>query len=238
MNFNIDTKNREDLVNTRPENCVINLAYPIKGRYRLALAQYTNSFFNVCQFNNKVYFIESATPKTATLTPGFYTASTLATEIGTQMTTASGTSTITCTFSSATGKFTFVSNTNAIQFDFLNYTTNPANILLGFGLEQSSSSTTVTSTYVSDISYTKYLNVTINNQNVTYDTKNTTRTFLLPLSGNSLGLTVYEPYNTFPQIVDFQERTNKITLVVRADNGQQIDLNNVDLSMVLYPYNC
>ena len=68
--------------------------------------------YNVNTNNQQIPFQEGGVGKFAELTPGQYTAATLATEIETQMTTVSGISVFTVTYDSKASKFTITSTNN------------------------------------------------------------------------------------------------------------------------------
>jgi hypothetical protein len=83
--------------------------------------------------NNKLDFTDSTgSAKVATLTQGVYTTSTLATEIDTQMTTASGTDSYTVSFDSVTRKFAIEQGSSPFGLSFgsgANYTQSVAKTL-------------------------------------------------------------------------------------------------------------
>ena len=85
----------------------------------------SNGFFKIVASNSKMNFDIGGLELTATLTVGEYTASSLATEITTQMTNVAGVA-ITCTKSSTTGKFTISKASGTLNL-FSNTGTDVAN---------------------------------------------------------------------------------------------------------------
>ena len=104
------------------------------SRYEMISFHSQNQMYNVeLNVNDQVHFeILLATPLVATLTPGNYTASTLLTEVLAQMAAASGSAWSASSYSSETGKYTFIRDA-AATFRFLwATTTRSARRLLGF----------------------------------------------------------------------------------------------------------
>lgn len=88
-------------------------------RVRMLKATVPNTMYNITSRNNKITAISTGAGGTftATLTPGQYDATTLATEIATQMTASDGTNTYTGTYSTTTLKITITANTDAFKID-------------------------------------------------------------------------------------------------------------------------
>ena len=84
--------------------------------FRLIKAIVANSFYRVNDNNNIINFMHGGSLHTATLTPGAYTFSELATEIKNQMNTAVSLSIFTITSDSATLKYTITSSSGGFYF--------------------------------------------------------------------------------------------------------------------------
>src|SRR5437016_4918208 len=82
---------------TGPQDFYVNLPFSISGAWRLRSVWFSTSAYNVNATNNKIYFFENATAKTATLTNGFYDTISLPTQVASALTTtSSGFATYTC----------------------------------------------------------------------------------------------------------------------------------------------
>jgi hypothetical protein len=122
----------------------VNLASPIvcQNNEHIIMAlhsvSFPTSFYNIDVFNNKFIFYsisDPLTPQTITIPPLNYTARTLATQIGTLLTTAEastgGSSVYTASYSAGINGFVIVNSTNqTFQVDF--NTPNSAYISIGF----------------------------------------------------------------------------------------------------------
>jgi len=118
-----------------------------QGVNRVNLINYSiyNVAYTVNSSNNVIVFTDNSTTYTATLTQGFYTATNLASEAQTALSKASGDTSLTVTYSSSTGLFTFASN-NQLQFNFNNYPGFAS--LFGFNATQSPAATSLTSNFI------------------------------------------------------------------------------------------
>lgn len=82
--------------------------------YRIKNAVIPSSFYTIDSRNNKFYFNEtstSSTTRTATITTGYYTSSTILTALKTALDSAGSANTYTITYSSTTNKITITSST-------------------------------------------------------------------------------------------------------------------------------
>lgn len=142
-----------NLITGNSSNGTIKLQNPLNGTYIINEFYMTNSFYTVNNNNNKIYFTESNVLKTATLTNGFYTSSQLATQIQTQMNSASR-NTYTVILNSNTYQYTFSSTAN-FGFKFGTNTISSAYKLLGFDTNDYSESTSTTSVNIIDLNSIK-----------------------------------------------------------------------------------
>lgn len=125
-----------------------------EGLYKILEFSFTNSLYNVNSYNNTLKIDEytvSSTPITSytiTLTKGSYSYSSLATHLQTQLN-ASLSGNITVTYSSSTGKYTIVNDTNDMK---IKYSGSTCLTLIGFNdSSDSSQSTSLTSDNVADL---------------------------------------------------------------------------------------
>lgn len=217
------------------EDITLTLDESVKGTYEVKFMSLVNSLYNVIESeNDRVYIYEGgATQVTATLTPGYYTTSTLATEVATRLSSASAGEDYTCTYSSTTGKFTIAAvGVTTFIFNFGTNTTRRANVLLGFNAaDQSVAATSQVSDNVADLATHKMIAVKIEedaNRHVTLP-GGTEVSFILPISDSSFGsLFNYKSNSQIGQYVKFNSQFNVLNISLYADDGDLIDLNGID----------
>lgn len=121
----------EDRNNGTVSNGNVKISNSIDGEYKLAEFIMPNHIYNVSDKNNKIFFQESATPFTATLTNGSYNiVSDFTAEVKSAMEVVSAL-TYTVTYNTLTNKLTFVPSAGTFGFLFLTNTTNTSRFLLG-----------------------------------------------------------------------------------------------------------
>lgn len=202
------------------------------GSYELMACHIPNTFYNVNNNNNKIYFYEDGTEKVATLTNGNYDSSTLLTEIETVMDIASGGhNTYTVTYSSLTAKYTFSAG-NAFHFTFGSNQTASAYKLLGFDRFDTVSGTSVTSSSFVDLTYSSYFNIRLNGESEILDSKGGA-TMTIPITGNSGSITYYESSLAFPQRWTADNNVRRLRIEVLDDDSQPCDLNGSTWSFIL-----
>jgi hypothetical protein len=216
----------------------ITFNYPLQeGYYQLKNAIIPNSIYIVNDTNNKIYFNEfgSGSDLTATLLNGNYTTTTLATEIGTQMTAVSGFArTYTATYSSLTNKFTITVSASTFKMRMGTNTTNSARYITGYNTDDATYISSHTSDIMVNLSNNVYsCNIVIQSQNMTnylYDNSNTLFTFSVPITVSFGNVSVYEPIKHYHFRLDGPTRNLKIQ--VRDDLNNLVQLNS-DFSLVL-----
>ena len=202
--------------------------------YKIALtnANWLDARPHIHSYNNKVYFTETATEYVATLTTGFYNASTLATEVAAQMT-AAGSLTYTCTYDSVSGKLT-VSATGSF---FIRDGVNNAYEQMGFPyILPSSAATSLVAPYTVDLSGAKYVDIATNLTNARHASGNNTSVFCrVPLTGSPGGYVNFEP--TPPHYMPVKEsRVNRLYIRLTDDQGNPYEIgprNHVSLTFQL-----
>lgn len=209
------------------------LKNPLKDEeYELVSLIMPNGFYNVNNNNNKIYFNDGS-DQTATLTNGNYSASSLATEIQTQMNAASSHS-FTCTYSTATSKFTISDGTGNFSLKFATNTSASARYLLGFDESDTSATSSKISDNLIDISNPQmiFVNISQAGDNLR-DTKNAIFADLfLPLDVSFGEMKYFKPGEEEKQTVKFVY-TNNLEVYLRDENNDTVDLNGLEWSIVL-----
>jgi hypothetical protein len=117
----------------------------VKG-FKISNVTIPFKFYPINSTNNIIYFTEGATPATATINPGTYTPTSLATHVQAIMTAASPTvSTYTVTYNSISDQFSLAISAGTFQFTFGTNTSSSANEILGFSQQDTSARSTQTS---------------------------------------------------------------------------------------------
>lgn len=199
----------------------------ISGVWKLLSFSFTNNIFNVNNHNNKIYFTEASTSRTATLTNGYYDINELKTEITTQMNSVSS-STFSITLDTKTRKYTFTNSpvTN-FYFTFGTNTTNSARKLLGMNKTDGTSSTTQTSDKPIDLNTCQNIFITINEDNNTDINGLSFFNASLVINGvGEFGQTLrYNNNDNFDQYVRFRN-TKTLIINFHDSNNNNIDLNS------------
>lgn len=231
-NYLVISSKDKDTQTDDASKCRIRFAEFIEGRYQLKAIQMTNTIYNIDASNNKVYFYENVTAKVATLSAGSYSASTLATEAATQMTTTSGGyNTYTVTYDNTTKKLAF-SASNAFYFNWAADSGYGAWQQLGFNyLTNTNAATSVVAPNVINLSVSSVL-VSLDkcaDDRIMTVSNSARGNVFLPLSQGYGGVEqmIFDTYTTYLTF----ERTNQISIRItdlkgntRSLNGGQVDL--------------
>lgn len=178
--------------------------------------------WNVTQYNNIIIFNEGGSDLTVTITPGYYTESTLATAIAAAMTAAGGT--YTCTYSAVTYKFTIAETAGPTAFVLKwssNKKTQKLGSMLGFGISDTASTTSQTGSQGGSLRINNLFFV--DRELGVYNRADTTSrgfTFRLPLTGAN---------NEWNQLF-FDKELEKNTVVFSYDRAQY--LSHLDVQIV------
>ena len=163
----------------------------VAGTYEMLSYHSVDNFYNLeLGVNDSITFDEDpATGSVGTLTPGYYTAATLATEIDVAMDAAAQDgNAFTTTYSAATGKFTTVSDTTDYNFTWLTGGgSGLANEIMGYSLVDT---TGTVQTHTSDQQFQPSLHSMLivdiaedSQQNVTLVNTGNQRSLIVPLVG-------------------------------------------------------
>ena len=206
----------------------------ISGTWKLLYFSFTNNIFNVNDTNNKIYFTEVSTERTATLTNGYYDVNELKTEIQTAINNVAS-ATFTVSVDTKTNKYTFTNgSTTNFYFTFGTNTTNSARKLLGFNANDGTTNTSQTSNKPVDLN--TYPNIFVKIQ----EDDNTdilglsffTSSLVVNGTGSFSDIVRYNNNDNFDQYVRFHKNTKTITLKIHDLNNNDIDLNS-DYSIIL-----
>jgi hypothetical protein len=219
----------------------------LNGRNKLKLKSIVmyNTIYTINGNNNKIDFNENSTNKTTTLTNGWYTASSLATHIGTAMTTTSGGfATFTASYSSVTGKMT-ISSTQNFSLLFLTGTNTSSSPYRELGFTSTngitavntSAGTSATGNNIVNLGLPLTIYISINNWNGSNikDTSGTHCTFAVPvncLAGEMINFNG----DDIEQVVEVPSNVNVISqlkITLSSVNNRAIDLNNSEWSLIL-----
>ena len=210
---------------TSVSNNIFKLDQPISGIWKFLSFNMTNNLFNVNDTNNKIYFDEGGTDRTATLTNGFYDINDLKTELTTALNNeASGTFTV--TVDSNTRKFTFT-NTGNFGFTFQTNTSNTGRKLIGMNATDDSQALSHTSDIPIDLNKYKNLFIRIcqdDNNNV-FGSSYFNSSLIINGSGSFGDLYTFISDDNYNQYVKFRN-TKKLALTFHDINNNTIDLNS------------
>ena len=198
--------------------------------FRLIGVNIANGIFNINAPNNVITIFETtATSNTIiTLPIGYYTGSTLATQIATSFTSSSKVSnTYTCSFSQTTFYLTITANTKT--FNFVN-----TSFLLGM-MNNTTASLTQTSTQGLKL----LIDFIVVKTNICSSFVSTSQnfnsgTFYIPLNNINNGYVGYIGRNQLPCVIrDFDSNINRFNVTLYDPYNNPVSLNNYDWSMIL-----
>lgn len=221
------------------------LALDTRRKLKLKYFMLYNTVYNITTSNQNIDFNENSTNKTCAIPVGIWDAVSLATQVGTSMTTASsGYNTFTCTYSLTTKKFTISAGNN---FSLLFSTGSNASTSmwepLGFassnGLSgtNTTAATSTTGTQVSNLSLPLSLCILISNltaPNVTSD--GSMYSFYLPLSSSGGGIIEYFENSYFEQEIDIPmnfTQLDRLNILLVSANNTSVNLNGSEWEMIL-----
>jgi len=174
-----------------------------------------NTIYTVNNNNNTFTLTYLTTDYTITLTNGFYSPGTLATEIKTKMDASGSTLVFTVTNPSLTSKFTISSSANF----GLTFTDHE---LLGF-----TSNKTGASTYTSDVCYkltgAPYLILTIEElDNIE---------IMIPMNASQGSMVYYEQRRINPLKNTIKKNIDKLSIKITDNNKKAVDFNGLDVTI-------
>ena len=234
MKFIISSSDRSASSSSSSDFTVpISIVIP-KGTYSLEYVLLPNGVYNVNSTNNKIYFNDGSN-KTATITSGFYTTSSLPTAVKTAMDTASGgTQTYTITINPDTQVMTIASTGNT-SLKFGTNTTNSSASILGFSNTDTTASGSNVGNYIVNLNRQNFYKVNINSISNNYHsgTQNVNSTFVIPITSNPQEVISYAPEESFSQHITFENNVKELRVVVTDESSNTINLNGVEWFFII-----
>lgn len=220
------------IITDTSNNGSVALQTGLNGDYIIEEFIINNTLYNVNSFNNKIYFDETATLKTATLTLGYYTPSELVTEIKTQMDSA-GANTYTVTYNSNQNTFSF-SSTGNFKFVFGTNQTNSAYRLLGKNaIDDVAEALTNVSDNVIDLTPNKIIYVNLPEGNIKLiDSTNTNYTFYVS-TVDTFGSVIRKDFREENDIILTYNNKKNITYSIRDNKNNLLETNGAEWYLIL-----
>jgi hypothetical protein len=177
--------------------------------------------------------------RTTTITPGSYTAATLATALNTSFQAIDAN--LSVTFNSATYKFTFTFSAATPSVGVLNLATSTMNDLIGYATTASDtgSAGSQTSTQAAQLNPVNYLFINIDDcsRQIMNAGSALSFSFYLPINCNTGEILSLNTSMEADQTVDLGEYQSqafsRVRIRITDDTGAVVDLNNNDWQMIL-----
>jgi len=213
----------------------IQLPHPINGKYELVSATVPNTIYTFAagDDSNKIYFNEAGTPFTASITPGFYSTSTIAAAIKTAMEDV-GSYTYTVTIDSVTQRVTISAGADLFILEFASR--EGASERLGFAREDTAAATSHTGDYVLNFALPHSLVVDIDRKESFQSSGQDSGSFYIPFDVNSSDVMIYSRDSKFSQNIEFRNQTS-FPIQLKNTNNQIVDLNGANWEMLLKKVN-
>lgn len=233
-NVTIDSSRRESGTST---NFNINLPIPSINYFNKAAVSYfemPKAYYLVDSANNQFALDEEAggSQVNVTISVGNYTAATLATELGTQMSAVSPNGyTYTVTYDSSTNKFTFTHATASSSTDFTITSSNIWDRYLGFTNDLSSTNGIATSDNQIDLQRHNVLYLTADN--ISNNNDDVLLTIFPSGYSNYSTISYTNPDLMLTAVNVVNNNANQITFTLRDADRNIVDLNNCPIRFVL-----
>lgn len=200
------------------------LSQKLCGKYHVRNFYAANTFWNVNSTNNVIYFNDGSA-KTATITPGFYTASTLVTAVAAALNVV-GTG-FSCTLSSLTSAVT-ISNATPFILSWGTFTTNSAGEILGFSSVDAPAATAQTAPHPVNLDMVQSYNFIIDGctSGIVDMKSGNGYTFSLPITEDSLSVEHYVPIRCEHVAFVVSEQLSSLHVRVVDDNNKPIQLQH------------
>jgi len=201
-----------------------------EGTYALINGMFSNTFYNINDFNNKIYFKEGVVSLTATLTNGYYNSSTILSNIklALEAISVSGGASLTYTvsLSPTTNRLTISVSSGNIQMLMATNTLNSSKFIIGFTTDSSVASSLTGDSSI-NLTDTYSYNIRLEGhgiQNMLVDNASNFYSFSIPVPANSLDVFLYEPVNC--QIVRFDNRISQFRVLIKNEDNDDCVLQN------------
>lgn len=238
--FLVDSRNRT-AGSPSSSDFVVPLPVPIKRVRSVALNSLflPNTVFNIDSTNYTLPVKISGTTYTATLAPGNYTPSALATAVAAQLSSAAAGAGVTFTCSYSTTTFKMTVTVSAGSFQLLFSTSGSPWREMGFTNSDTTSAGSATGPNVVQLDLPAFLLIDVQEfpcpTNFIGSTLGTTAPFYAPLSSNGGDISVYRR-SDFPQRLEFCSPLMgmaQLTVRLRGSDGVIRSLNGADFSFLL-----
>jgi len=189
---------------------------------------------SAAQQNNTIYFNDGSN-HTAIIPDGYYSLTNLLTQIGSSMTTASGTYTYTASYTASTYRIT-ISSTGSFSLTFGTNTSSSAAYTLGFSNTNTSSASSQTGTNAVNL-ITPMIYITIKQIGgaVTILPNGMSSTFVVPVTTTPT-YSIFQPKNAnFEQVYLFEggQKWSFFDIQLFDVNGNALSLNGADWQLIL-----
>lgn len=241
MNFNylnINSASRTSTSNSSTD-FIISFNQTVKfKKLQLLSAVIPYTFYNVNSGNNVLRWTWNSILRTTTITPGSYTANTLASAINSAFQAINAN--LSVTFDSSTFKFTFTFSAAAPAVGVLNLSQSTMNDLIGYSptASDTSSAGTQTSTQASQMNPINYLFINIDDcsRQIMNAGSALSFSFYLPINVNTGEIIAFNTSIESDQTVDLgghDQAFSRVRIRITDDSGAVVDLNNNDWNMLL-----
>lgn len=203
------------------------------GTYLFTSFSITNNFYNVISGENDKVYVEHSIDgnNTLTLTEGKYIASTLLTELKTQLDSISLVI-YTITYSSITGKYNISASSGNFKFKFATNTTATSRYLLGKNEVDDIFASSQVSDNPIDLKIHDNIAISILQDNSTHGTlpDGTEFSVLIPVDNEvSFGQPIHYRNNlNYQQFFSFSNSVNSLDIKVYAGDGDLFPMNNTE----------
>lgn len=205
----------------------------LDGKYLVKYLLIPNTLYNVHARNNVVPYFD-ALARQVVIPPGSYTGTTLAQTLKTLMDAASAPTTFTVTYSSITGKLTFVPSAGTLSMRFGTFPTNAAAQVLGFPVADTVAAASVTSPTLINLSYPTSLALLVK-EAASWNIQTPKNEFFHIYVPFDVAFGYYRALgaDVLPQALRFLTRTRRLTVQVLDSAGNPISLNNGEFEILL-----
>ena len=231
----IKSSDRESY-STGSHDFTIQAEFLLDGLYRVVSVLIPNSVYSVrTGINDKVYFTYGAAARTATIPPGDYTGTTIASNLASVMNAEiDGSDPFSVVYSAVTGKLTVSSSGSNFGFAFGTNTAASARKVIGFNAANQTEAASKVSDNKIDVSGINLIFLRVGKGSST----------IKSLTGASVHGSIYLPLavssgyfslltsNDIPQVVRF-EREKNIKISLHDEDNNTADLNGVEWVLVL-----
>lgn len=233
----LDSRLRTNFATTTAQNAVYSLLNVggVLGTYEMLSYHSFNQIYNVEVDRNDTIYWDDGAPRTTVLNPGHYTPDELKTEIQTEMDANASALTFTVTFSSITGKYSWVGS-GAFQFTWLTNVaqTDQARSLLGYSNVDTASNVNQTSDVLADLKLHSNIVIDIggdNNHHVTL-LGGAEHSLLVPLDSAFCTELHHVKEQSYQQTLLFSTSLSSLTVTLFDQSGVAL-VNAPDYELVI-----